>query len=289
MRDTDILDIDIPGADPAAVVAQYEPFIAKQASRYIHILDRSGAVGLDDLCQVGRIAVLKAQKRYDPAGGASFLSFITLPIRGAMRRALGFDNRTGAAPEQLIYLDEPTTEDGGEMTRIDSIPDPSVLPFDEPLIEEETRRETSEQIRAAVERMKSDKQRKAIKLVWLEGKTREQAAAEMEMKARSFCSLEHYGRSTLRRDYRLREYAIQMPSFHIGINKFRSTWTSETEAAVIWRDEHLPEYISRKEAAAEEMDTGRQWTPAQRLAYVNRMKKQGTQDENGGIVEGGAD
>ena len=182
MRDTDILDIDIPGADPAAVVAQYEPFIKKLASRYTSILDRSGAVGLEDLYQVGCIAVLEAQKRYDPAGGASFITFITLPIKSAMRRALGFNSNTGAAPVQLVYLDEPITiESDGEITRIDTIPDSSILPFDEPMIEDETRKETAVQVRAAVARLKSAKQREAIQRVYFDGMERKTAAAEMGM------------------------------------------------------------------------------------------------------------
>ena len=47
--------------------------------------------------------------------------------------------------------------------------------------------------------MKSDKQRAAVSLVWMEGKTRKAAAAEMGMKKGAFYTLEKYGRSTLRR------------------------------------------------------------------------------------------
>jgi hypothetical protein len=144
--------------------------------------------------------------------------------------------------------------------------------MDEPIIEEENRRETSEQVRAALDRMKSDKQRTAVSLVWMEGKTREQAAAEMEMQTRSFYALEKYGRSTLRRDCRLREYVMQMPSFRTSLGRFRQTFTSAVEAAVIWKDEHLPDYLSRKALVAEELETGRHWTPAQDLAYMNRLR-----------------
>lgn len=264
-----IADVDIPGADPAAVIQQYEPFIQKIANRYITILHRSGAVGMDDLIQVGRIAVIDAQQRYKPENG-SFTNWIFYYARSAMRRTLGFNTQTGAAPAAMVYLDEPTTDDES-LTLADTIADPAAVPMDEPIIEEENRRETSEQVRAALDRMKSDKQRTAVSLVWMEGKTREQAAAEMEMKTHSFYALEKYGRSTLRRDYRLRQYVMKMPSFHVGLNRFNQTFTSAVEAEVIWRDEHFPDYISRKEAAAEELDTGRHWTPAQDLAYMKRL------------------
>ncbi len=266
-----IADHDIPGAEPAAVIEQYEPYLQKLANRYAPVLSRTGAVGMDDLIQVGRIAVMDAQQRYKPEEG-SFLNFLFYAARSAMRRALGFNSQTGALPAALVYLDKPISDDES-LTLADTITDPSAVPMDEPIIEEETSRETSEQVQAALERTKSDKQRTAVKLVWLDGKTRTDAAAEMEMNQGAFYSLEKSARSTLRRDYRLRQYVMQCPSFHVGINRFNQTFTSAVEAAVIWRNEHIPDYMSRKDASAEESDTGRQWTPAQHLAYMNRLKK----------------
>lgn len=235
-----IPDSDIPGADPARVVAQYEPFVKKLANRYIPILDRSGAVGLDDLYQVGRIAVLKAQKQYKPDDG-SFLHLLYFAIRREMRNALGFNPNTGAAPAQLVYLDEPIINDeGNETARVDLIADPDILPFDEPMIDAETRQETAVEVRAALDRMKSDKQRDIIRRVYLDGQTRQQAAEETGAKIGAVYALDRDGRSTLRRDHELRAYALYiMPSFHVGVTQFRSTWTSATEAAAIWREEHL--------------------------------------------------
>lgn len=266
-----IADVDIPGADPAAVIQQYEPYIHKIANRYIYILNRSGAVGIDDLIQVGRIAVIAAQQKYNPENG-SFMNWLFYYIRSAMRRALGFNEQTGAAPVALVYLDEPITNDES-LTLADTIADPDAVPMDEPIIEAETRSETAKEVRAAIDRMKSDKQRTAVSLVWLEGKTREQAAADMGMKYGSLASLEKYGRSTLRRDYRLRKYAMQMPSFRTSLGRFQQTFTSAVEAAVIWKDEHIPEYLSRKEIVAEELETRRRWTPAQDLAYMKRLRR----------------
>ena len=58
-----IEDRDIPGADPAQVIEQYEPYLQKLANRYIPALAQTGAVGMDDLVQVGRIAVTEAQRK----------------------------------------------------------------------------------------------------------------------------------------------------------------------------------------------------------------------------------
>lgn len=264
-----IADCDIPGADPAAVVEQYDNLIKKIANRYNSILQRSGVFGFDDLCQVGRITVIDAQKKYEPAQ-CSFIKFIYNRIRSAMRNALGFNSKTGEAPAELVYLDEPLT-DGEGITLADTIEDITAKPLDEPIIEDESKRETSKQVRDAVERMKSDKQRMAIKLVWLEEKTREQAAAEMEMQTRSFYALEKYGRSTLRRDFRLRNYAQEIPYIHFSVSRFNTEWTSEVEHIALRRLEHDPDYISRKEVLQEEMETGRKWTDAQNLSYINRL------------------
>lgn len=278
MRENDILDTDIPGADPAAVIEQYEPYLQKLANRYTTLLQRTGSVDNDDLLQAGRIAVMDAQKTYDPGRDMSFIGWLTFYVKKAMRQTLGINSNTGEAPPLLVYLDEslPGTEDE-DTTRLDMLEDPAAVPLDEPIIDEETRRETSEQVYAALDRMKSDKQRTAVKLVWLEGKTREQAAKEMEIQMGYFYSLEKYGRSTLRRDWRLRQYAQELPFIHVGVRRFNTTWTSATEYAALWRLEHLPDHIPRKEAAAEEPDTGRHWSPAQSLAYMNRLRRKRTE------------
>lgn len=243
MRPTDIQDKDIPTADPEKVILQYTPLLYKICKRYQSILDRTGAIDEDDLIQAGRIAICKAQQTYDPDAGASFLSYIFDRIRSAMRWTAGIDPNTGAGPELLEYLDEPITdENGNETAKIDLIPDPSILPFDEPLIEAETCSETAEAVRSAVDRLKSDKQRSAVSMVWLEGKSRSEAAQEMNMKETTFRQIERTARNTLRRDWRLKAYAIGLCYRHIGVAAFRSTWTSVTERAALWRIEnHIDE------------------------------------------------
>ena len=269
-----ISDNEIPGADPAAVVRQYEPVIQKIANRYASILDKSGAVGMEDLIQVGRIKVLQAQKYYDPSLGASFLTFIFKPVKWAIRRALGINN-AGEAPEILLSLDEPITDDES-LTLADTIADPAAVPMDEPIIEEETRNETVDQVRAAISRIKSEKQREAVSLVWLEGKSRQAAADEMQMQHRSFCSLEKYARSTLRRDWRLREYAQSILFAHVGVARFNTTWTSATEYAALWRLEHGLDHIRRKD---DHIQSAREWTPEQDLKYMCRLAAKRKQEQ----------
>lgn len=233
-----IADDEIRSADPAAVIEQYEPFLIKLANRYDDILSRTGAVGFDDLLQVGRIAVLDAQKTYYPDKG-SFINWISYYIRKAMRSALDFDNQTGAAPVPLVYLDEPLSDDT-ETKRGDMVADPDALPIDEPIIEDETKREISKQVREAVERMKSDRQREVITRVWLNGQERTAAAADMGMKTTALQTLDKTARTTLRRDWRLKRFVSQeVPLIFVSLARFNTTWTSATEEAAFWRLQHM--------------------------------------------------
>ena len=269
MRETNIPDELIPSADPAAVVAQYEPLIRKAARQYISILGRSGAVGLEDLHQAARLVILRAQKKYNPACDASFFTFIYKPVHWAIRRALGFDNRTGAAPPWLVYLDEPLPGlEDEEITRLDALADPEAVPMDEPIIEDETRRETSAEVRAAVDRLKSKRQQEIIRRVYFDGETRQAAAADMGLGYSYFTAEERNARSRLRRDERL-QY-IAMPSFSVGLSKFRLTMTSAVEAAVLWRDEHIKEPVGTE---AEEPEQGHQWSAARWMAYAEQIRK----------------
>ena len=70
-----IMDKDIPTADPGELIIQYTPLIYKISDRYTDVLEKSGAVDLDDLLQAGRIAIYNAQGSYDPEKGASFMSY----------------------------------------------------------------------------------------------------------------------------------------------------------------------------------------------------------------------
>ena len=226
-----IPDEAIPAADPEVVVLQYELYIKKIANRYNSELQKTGAIGFDDLVQVGRIAILDAQKNYNPENG-SFINCLFNYARKAMRRALGFNNQTGEPPMTMTYLDEPLSDDS-ESTRGDMIPDPNVRPMDEPIIEVETRNETYEQVHAALERMKSEKQKEVLTRVYLDGQERTAAAAEMNINTKALYALDQAGRNALYRDDKLKRYAYTVPFIHVGVSQFNTTWTSATEMAVL--------------------------------------------------------
>ena len=64
------------------LVEQYAPLVKKVA---LHLLARlPDGTELDDLIQVGLIALLEAARNYSPAKGASFETYARIRLRGAM-------------------------------------------------------------------------------------------------------------------------------------------------------------------------------------------------------------
>ena len=69
-------------ASLASLVEQYAPLVKRIA---VHLLGRlPEGIELDDLIQVGLIALLDAARHYSPSKGASFETYASIRIRGAM-------------------------------------------------------------------------------------------------------------------------------------------------------------------------------------------------------------
>lgn len=238
MRPGDITDEMIPTADPEKVVEQYTGWVKRIANRYAALLERTGSIDYEDLCQVGYLALLKAKESYSPSGGASFMTYSAFGIRSAIRRELGFSS-DGQLPPILKSLDEPL-DDEADATLADMIEDPNIMPFDESMIEAETKEETVAEVHAAVDRLKNQKQRDTIKRIWFDGEARNGIAADIGLSPQRVSAIEKRGFRELRQDKQLVKIAKDIvPFIHVGSSRFNTTWTSATEWAVLWRDEHL--------------------------------------------------
>lgn len=231
-----IQDKDIPGADPGRLLYCFQPLIKKVAQRYTGFLERSGAVGFEDLVQVGNIALLDAQSHYDPDKGASFVSFSCYFLRSAMRSTLGFyGNGRMNPPPVFDYLDAPLMEEDPEAGSIvDTIPDPNAIDAAEYFAEEAEREEVASQVRAAVARLKSARQREAIQRVYLDGQDCKTAAEEMGIERRQLHSLNEIAKKTMRRDHRLKKFAYSQ--HHVTLRQFNTTFTSEQEEWILWKE-----------------------------------------------------
>ena len=184
MSETIIADKDIPTADPAAVVEQYAAWIQKLANKYQKLTKQTSAIDFEDLKQSGLIGLLDAQKNYDPEQGTSFLSYSYNWIRNSILDQLGYRNKDKNRPPLLLSLDAPVSEESSDIL-LDSIDeqlaDPNFVAFDEKICDEETRSETAQAVRKAIDRLPHARQREAITRVYLQGQSRQQAAADMNI------------------------------------------------------------------------------------------------------------
>jgi RNA polymerase sigma factor (sigma-70 family) len=73
--------VDVPDDAVAQVLEQYHPFVRHIAKRACH---SSSALDINDLYQVGDMAVLRAVRAYDPSSGRNIKSFVTNSIRNAI-------------------------------------------------------------------------------------------------------------------------------------------------------------------------------------------------------------
>lgn len=231
-----IPDKDIRDADPERLLFCFQPFIRKIAQRYAGFLEKTGAVDYDDLIQTGNIALIDAQQKYDPDKGCTFMSFAFNFLRNAMRDTLGFNGSSRMKPPpDLDYLDAPLSDEDPEAgSLIDTIPDPNAVDAAEYFAEEAEREEVARQVRAAVARLKSDRQREAIQRVYLDGQDCKTAAEEMGIERRQLHSLNEIAKKTMRKDHRLKKFAYS--HHHVTLRQFNTTFTSEQEEWILWKE-----------------------------------------------------
>ena len=106
-------------------VAQYTPLVLRLAGRHA----RHGAMDRDDLIQSGFEALIHAARTWRPDGGASFLTYAWLRIRGHLVRVVqsarrrGVRCRKGAPPCPVESLTDPIgDEDGSTLEDVLGLP-----------------------------------------------------------------------------------------------------------------------------------------------------------------------
>lgn len=204
------------------------------ARRYLAACERDRAVSLDDLAQAGYIGLIEAAQTYDEAKGA-FSNWAVIYIRKEMREALGLHSSKPKADKDALSLD---TEIGEDMTLSDTLAAPDDT---EGLID---RSEMIQAVRGSVNALPAP-QNTLVRLHDLQGQSL--AAAGQHCGMGLSAARKAYAKATLnlRRNERLRALAIahhldRLTNWHrhVGLEAYRSTWMSSTEALVYWRQEH---------------------------------------------------
>ena len=221
---------------PEELLKCFRPLVYKVAMKYMAEAQRLVYVDSDDLIQTGYIALIEAQQAYDTEQNANFLTFAYNKISWGIMRLLGWR----WTPEEKLLIKEPTLnrldapvseEDPEGLSLVDMIQDPDIEDFSEDV----ARQELAEAVRAAVQRLKNDRQRDYISRIFLQGEPVSSIAKKDGRTIGAVHSIKAVGLQNLRHDYHLREYR---PHFSTSLQSFRHTFTSEEEAYVLWAESH---------------------------------------------------
>lgn len=201
------------------------------ANKYKWATENRADLDGEDILQAALMGEYIAKCKYTPDKGA-FTTFSAYYIRNEIRDLLGI--RKGQLPPTLISLDEPLPgRDGepGEETRLDKLPDENA----KDAAKEAYKQERREGVRAAVERIKDQRQREAIRLCYLEGKGAKEIAEALGVSMSEVYRLFHLGRRAMQRDRLLRQLVeIDVPYYaRVGVEAFQTTHNSAVEYAVL--------------------------------------------------------
>ena len=229
-----IPDDEICDAAPEEIIEAFSQWVYKIANQYQGIIDQMPVYDIEDLEQAGKLALLQAQKTFQP-GKSSFLAWSAYYIRKAINETLCLRRKSSQPDAPLLSLDA-VIQGTDDVTLADKIRDDHPT-REEELLEQAEREEVAEAVRDAVGRLKANRIREAVQRIWLDGQDKTTAAEEMGITIGSLRMYDKTGRDELRLDKRLQK--LVYPSFNVGLTKYRSTLTSAVEAAVLWREKHF--------------------------------------------------
>ena len=219
---------DMKNASPEDLILAYSGMIRKLALSYEKIAANNGAVDRDDLDQEGRLAILEAQKSFDPEKGSSFYSWAIFYIKKRMRTAVGYRSDGTRKEEASLFLDAPVSTEDTETSLIDTIPDESIEENDDRII----RSEQAEEVRAAVARLKCHQQKTIIKQIYFEDMTYKQIAEKGCLTVDRVKQQRNKAIINLRKDWRLKDYVSQY-RYRGSVNSFKTSGSSVVEKEVL--------------------------------------------------------
>ena len=201
------------------------------ANRYSGIIQDRGDISVEDLTQVGFLALCEASATYQPDKGA-WSSWASNYIRKTMRECIGL---RGKKQIQTVSLDTPIGEEENTLL-VDMIADDSLPDADANIM----RMESVKAVRDAVNAIKGDSMRQALRRVYLNGESRAEVARALNVTESALQGMLVRGKREMRNNWRLRR-AIDLDAetrfhAHKGVSAFNRDMTSVVEEAVLWRE-----------------------------------------------------
>ena len=221
---------------------QNKRLLWKLANRWREACERDRAVSVDDLAQAGFFGLVKAAQTFAPSAGKPWSSWAAWFIQREFENTLYLRDGKPTRPHtSAAALDAPLSEDSAEgLTLGDLLADENTPDVDAGVILDELR----QTVRAAVEEIKHDGQRRAVQLCDLGGRTGREAADALGITEQRAYRLRNAGRQALRRNARMCRLAAELSldertrfHAHKGLAAFERDWTSVTEGAALWRIE----------------------------------------------------
>ena len=231
------------------------------ARRYWAACQRDPAVSIEDLEQAGFFGVVKAAETFDENDKYTWATWAAWGIIREIYKALGYrDGHSIKAHTGALSLDAPlVANDPESMTGIDMLADDTLPDIDADINLDDLRR----LVREAVADLKNDRQRDLIQACALDGKPYSEAAKALGISPARVGAIIRDGHRQLYKDKRIQaliDVELRVPYYHRrGLDKFRRTRTSDTEAAALWhieQIERLNDYYRGGDLPADGADPG---------------------------------
>lgn len=192
------------------------------------------AVDIEDLAQAGYMGLIQAVQTYDESKGM-FSTWAGIYIKMEMRKVLGLSRRDQRSDHGAASLDEmlPGAED---ITLLDTLEAPDNIEG------EYDQDELVNGVRGIVDTLEGS-ERELVQLHDLQGIGLSAAGRACGLTTSSANRIHSKAMRNLSRNPRLRALAKahhldQVTSWyqHVGIERYKSTWMSSTEAIAFWRE-----------------------------------------------------
>lgn len=190
----------------------------------------------DDLIQAGYLALVDAVEKYDPDSEAKFTTYLHFHIRNHFARVLGIRTEKQRKLREMeagaLRLDAPLKDDT-DTTRADLLADPNG-DFAGMMIEQEALRCDITALMAEIDKL-PDNERLALLLTEWKGHATKAAAAVMGLSQEEVHSEKKKAIRKVRYSKAGRLIAQERyHTRHVTLTSFKTTWTSEVEAHILW-------------------------------------------------------
>ena len=220
----------------AEVCSEHRGLVYKVAQHYLKVCRYDRAIDIEDLAQAGYIGLMQAIQTYDENKGA-FSTWAAVYIKLEMRKALGITRLDRRADQGAASLDEiiPGVEDTTLLDTLEALDDTEG---------EYDHRELVQGVQSTVATL-PETQRTLVQLHDLQGKSLSAIGRSCGLTTSATYQTYRKAIRNLHHNPRLRALAKahhldQITNWyrHVGIEQYRSTWMSSTEAIAFWREKH---------------------------------------------------